>query len=266
MTIEIKHRSTRQVLYASTAPTLRAALEEAVARGMNLAYAHLTNADLMGANLMNANLAHAHLTGARFTAANLEDAVLTGANLTGTNLMRANLTNTNLTTANLTRANLAYVDLTTTRIAHADLTRANLAYVDLTGVDLTGVDLTCVNLTFAHLACIDLTLADLSKIRKDVRRVLDAARAEVLALLDAIRSGRLNGFIYDGAREGLVGTIAKARGTKYERLTGELAPDEMRPAERFTTGVMTGDTPETNPVSRILETWIVEWLADQTNA
>ena len=74
--------------------------------------AHLTNANLRGANLWHANLPDAHLTGADLWRANLRGANLTGAIIRHADLRGADLTGANLTGAELPGADLRGADLT----------------------------------------------------------------------------------------------------------------------------------------------------------
>jgi len=39
-----------------------------------------------------------------------------------------------------------------------------------------------------------------------------------------------------------------------------LKPDASRPAERWFTAIKKGDTPKTNPVAALVETWTEEWV------
>ena len=89
-------------------------------------YPYLNEADLRGANLIEANLNMANLVGADLGRANLTRANLRGANLTGADLGRANLGRANLVGANLGRANLGRADLGEANLTGADLTRADL--------------------------------------------------------------------------------------------------------------------------------------------
>jgi len=85
MRIEIKHRSTKKVLYACEADSLRLAIIEAVGSGAYLRGAYLRGADLGGADLRGADLGGADLGGAYLRGAYLRGADLGGANLGGAN-------------------------------------------------------------------------------------------------------------------------------------------------------------------------------------
>jgi len=198
-----------------------------------------------------ANLTRAYLTGAD----------LTGADLAGANLTRANLTRADLADANLTGADLADAYLTGANLTRANLTRAYLTGADLAGADLADANLADANLTRANLTRADLAGANLSAIREDFVQVLNAAPAEVPGLLEALRAGKVDGSTYEGDCACLVGTIANVRGCYYGEL-GALKPDSSRPAERWFLAIAKGSTPENNPVAKITEGWIVEWLAN----
>ena len=118
--MEILNRYSKAVLYNSNLSDVRAAIQEAVKSGADLAGAYLAGAYLARAYLARADLAGAYLAGADLTEANLTRAYLAGADLT--------------------RANLARADLARADLARADLTGANLTGADLTGADLTGAD------------------------------------------------------------------------------------------------------------------------------
>jgi hypothetical protein len=126
---------------------------------------------------------------------------------------------------------------------------ANLSWVDLGGEDLGGANLSGANLSRANL----------SRARDDLYDVLSAAPAEVPGLLAALRAGRVDGSTYDGECACLVGTIANVRGCSYRDLEMML-PNSDRPAEVLFLAIRRGDTPATNPIARITEGWIQEWL------
>lgn len=121
---------------------------------------------------------------------------------------------------------------------------------DLTGANLTGADLTGAN----------LTRADLTSIRDDFWAVLSAAPAEVPALIQALKDGRVDGSTYSGECACLVGTIANARQCGYQEIPS-LVPNSRRPAEVWFMAIRPTQTPETNQAAKIAVEWAEEWLA-----
>ena len=106
MKIVIKSWSTGNVLYACEAPSLRAAVEAAVAVGADLSSADLRWADLRSAELRSANLHGASLRGASLNSADLRGANLSSADLRGANLSSADLSSADLHWADLHGASL----------------------------------------------------------------------------------------------------------------------------------------------------------------
>ena len=98
--IEIKNID-GDVIYTSSKPTLKEAVEEAVG----------CKADLCGANLSKTNLSKADLSKANLRDANLSKADLREADLRDADLGRADLCEANLYGANLSKANLYGADL-----------------------------------------------------------------------------------------------------------------------------------------------------------
>jgi hypothetical protein len=192
-------------------------------------------------------------------------AVLTGADLTDADLTDADLTDAVLTDAVLTRAVLTDAVLTRAVLTDADLTRADLTDADLTDAVLTGADLTGADLTDAVLTGAVLTGADLTPIRDDLWAVLSSAPAEVPALLEALKSGRVDGSTYHGACSCLVGTLANAKGCDEYGIPG-LAPNAARPAERFFAMIHPGDTPEKSQAAKIAAEWVEDWLGRMRGA
>ena len=88
--IEIKNID-GDVIYTSSKPTLKEAVEEAVGCEADLGEANLRGADLREADLCEANLCGANLRGADLGEADLCGADLRGANLCGANLRGADL-------------------------------------------------------------------------------------------------------------------------------------------------------------------------------
>ena len=97
--IEIKNID-GDVIYTSSKPTLKEAVEEAVG----------CKADLCGANLSKTNLSKADLSKANLYGADLYGANLRGANLYGADLYGANLCGADLREADLREANLSGAD------------------------------------------------------------------------------------------------------------------------------------------------------------
>ena len=85
---------------------------------------------------------------------------------------------------------------------------------------------------------------------------------EAQNVLTALENGQVDGEFYEGECSCLIGTIAKARGCKFNEIPG-LKNNNSSPAERWFTGIIEGDTPETNQISAISAEWIKEWLAEK---
>jgi hypothetical protein len=250
--IEICHRQTGRVLYKSEQEIrLPAALAAAVAVGTNLSGAALRDGHFAGAQLRRALLIGADLTDADLSGADLHNADLRMADLRGADLRGTNLAGTDLTDADLNGANLRGAWLTGARLRHANLH----------GADLTGAQFGHADLSRAH----NLEQAKgipLDFFKVDVWAVLDLAPGEVDALQKALRSGRVEGDLYEGECACLVGTLANARGCRVHELPG-IVPDSNRPAEQWFRGIHQEDTPENHPPSKITDTWIEEWRASR---
>ena len=159
---------------------------------------------------------------------------------------RANLSDANLSDANLSGAYLSRANLSDAYLSGANLSRADLSGANLSGANLSGADLSDANLSGA----------DLRPIRADFYDVLAWAPAEVPALIDALKNGRVDGSTYEGACACLVGTIANVRGIDYS----SLEHDAGRPIERFFAAIRKGDTPDTNQFSAVALDWAQSWL------
>ena len=233
--------------------------------GVDLAGANLVWADFTGSNFTGANLAGADLSGAALTSANLTSADLTGVDLSDADLSWANLAGADLALADLSWADLTRADLTGANLADAYLSWANLTNTDLVSADLTDADLTGANLAGANLRDADfaganLAWANLDDIKADIYLILDAAPIEVPGLLDTLRQGKIEGTAYEGDCACLVGTIANLRSVPYDTMP-LIAPDRRRPAERWFLAINAGETPKNNPIAKITEGWILEWIA-----
>ncbi len=234
MTIIIRNRWTAGQIYEVEAETLRDAVITKVAQRANLAGADLVDADLGGADLVGANLRDA----------DLRDADLRGADLRGANLRGANLGGAKLRDADLRGANLRGANL-----GDADLRGAKLVDADLGGADLVGANLRDANL---------------DQIKADLIWQILKLPGELEHLRNALATGRVNGSSYDGVCACLAGTIARHRGIKVasgSMITDNgcaFAVDSSSPRERWFLAIKEGDTPDTNPVSRLTHEWVCE--------
>jgi hypothetical protein len=176
------------------------------------------------------------------------------------NLRWADLRWANLRWANLSEANLSEADL-----SEADLSEADLSWADLSWANLSEADLSWANLSEADLSEANLSEADLSVIKADMFYVLLYGKAEVPFLKQNIIDGKIDGTTYDGECACLSGTLengAKAHNGETEKI--KIASilscrNSDRPIERFFLAIRQGDTPENNPVSKIVLEWIEEW-------
>ena len=230
MKIAITKRWTSEVIFECEAVSLKVAIRLAIdakisLRGADLSEADLSKADLSKADLRGANLRGADLSGAILSEANLSEANLRGADL-----------------------------------SEADLSKADLSKANLRGADLRGADLSEADLSGADLSEADLSWADLSEAKQDLFDVLSKSRPEIQGLLDALNSGKIDGSKYEGDCCCLKGTIANIRQCNYAKLDG-IIPDSSSPSERLFMAIKPGDTPENNPVSKIVVEWINEFLA-----
>jgi len=148
-----------------------------------------------------------------------------------------------------------------------DLRGANLTDADLTEANLDGADLARADLTGANLTDADLTDADLTPIENDLYAVFAWTPAEVPALIAALEQGRVNGSCYsDGACGCLIGTLAMAAGADPKsrpdcEVVHGLKGDSGRPIESLFLAIQKGDTPETNPVAKLVHGWATGWLS-----
>ena len=93
---------------------------------LDLTWASLSKANLVGADLSNVNLRGAFLRGSDLRNANLKRANLMGTNLNEANLSGALLEEANLTRANLVSSILSFANLSSAILTDSDLIKANL--------------------------------------------------------------------------------------------------------------------------------------------
>ena len=166
-----------------------------------------------------------------------------------------------LSDANLRGANLRGADLSGAYLRNADLSGANLRGANLSGANLRGADLSGADLSGAYLSG-----AYLLPIKADFIEVISQAPREVPALIEALKAGRVDGSTYSGECACLVGTIANARGINVDSSELGIPKDSSRPVERFFMAIRKGDTPETNPASKLALEWAETWLDTQRKA
>ncbi|WP_412021509.1 pentapeptide repeat-containing protein [Burkholderia cepacia] len=186
---------------------------------------------------------------------------LSGADLSGADLSGADLSDANLSGADLSGANLSGADLSGANLSGADLSGANLSDANLSDANLRGANLRGANLRGAYLSD-----AYLLPIKADFIEVISQAPREVPALIDALKAGRVDGSTYSGECACLVGTIANARGIDVDSAELGIPKDPSRPVERFFMAIRKGDTPETNPASKLALEWAETWLDTQRKA
>ncbi len=139
--LEIRHKTTGQVLYRGVARSLGGLVEKGVSEQVSL-----VESDLVGINLSRRDLCGAKLHHADLKKAILVGTDMTGADLSGANLRSADLYGANLYKANLSGADLSDSNMTGVRAVWAFMANTNLAEANLTSADLTGANLGGANL------------------------------------------------------------------------------------------------------------------------
>jgi hypothetical protein len=118
--IAIKRRD-GVILYETSAPDLRAAVERVVVeggslQGVDFSWLRLNGADLHGADLRGAKLSGTHLEGADLREADLREADLRWCCLSGADLRGADVTGADLRGADLRGADLSFLSPQKTRL------------------------------------------------------------------------------------------------------------------------------------------------------
>lgn len=109
-----------------------------------------------------------------------------------------------------------------------------------------------------YLRDADLRGADAKPIKADLWDVLLKAIPEIPNLKKSLVEGKVDGSTYDGECSCLCGTLEKSDNKKLSKIIFDQR-DSSRPIERLFLGIKKGDTPETNPVSKIVMEWICEF-------
>jgi len=147
------------VLFSSTAPSVRLAVEDALRKHISLA-----RVDLRAQNLAALNAG-----GADFRAANFGGAIMQGCSLEGANLNNARFDRANLNGANLTGATAAYASfvgcqMRGTSLANGDFKGSDFTMSEITGVNLMQADLSSCKFSFAHVTNSNFELADMNSV------------------------------------------------------------------------------------------------------
>jgi Pentapeptide repeats (8 copies) len=240
--IEIKHRYTNAVLFSHEAEgnTVAITLKLAIAEGTIMRDADMRGADMRGANMRGADMSGADMSGADMSGADMSDADMRGANMRGANMSGANMSD-------------------------ADMRGADMSGADMSGADMSGADMSGANMRGADMRDANMSGSNLAPIRDDLWAVLSAVPSEVTGLIDALKTGRVDGSTYQGECACLVGTIANVRHVHFEKL-GALQPNHLRPIERFFITIRKGDTPATSQFSALAVEWAEQWLDLQRSA
>jgi hypothetical protein len=154
--LEIRHKTSGQVLYRGVARSIGGLVEKGVSELASLSEADLVGAnlsrrDLSGAKLHNADLSKAILVGTDLTGADLEGAILRSADLFGANLYKTNMAGADLSDSNMTSVRAVWAFMAKTNLSEANLTSADLTGANLGGANLFESILTGTKLDGAYL-------------------------------------------------------------------------------------------------------------------
>jgi uncharacterized protein YjbI with pentapeptide repeats len=112
-----------------------------VLAGAHIPQAFLSDANLIGADLIGIKLNDAQLSGINLSGASLVNASLNAAKLFGANLSYTNMNDANLSGAELISANLTGATLINATLSNANLNGANLSGAKLNNANLDNADL-----------------------------------------------------------------------------------------------------------------------------
>jgi uncharacterized protein YjbI with pentapeptide repeats len=148
----------------SSANLMKADLENAYLKGVNLQNADLSFTNLAGANLDEANLKSSNLWGASVKNATLVSANLQSADASWSNLNGANLTKAVLSKALIKSAQLRRTDLRDAVLQRVNLNGALLNEANLEGADMLSVMMNRTNLSSANLSRVNLTTSTMTEV------------------------------------------------------------------------------------------------------
>ncbi len=131
---------------------------------LNLSNAELSDARLIGANLVHASLLGTALNNARLDHAQLQKAILIDAKLNGATMFDANLDSAQLNGAFLNGAKLHAAKMNGVSLSGAELRKAKLKGAQLNDASLAGADMEGANLKSATMENTDLTESKLKDV------------------------------------------------------------------------------------------------------
>ncbi len=160
--IEIVNRRTGKVIYRDSATDMRIALKNAGQKKVSLREADLHGANLVQADLRSLDLRDADLSGARMTQAHLTDVNLSGANLNEAELRQARLAGVNLDRASLVSAVMVQCKAPSIKLNGANLSKADLTQAVFSETQCKKAQFTSANLCQAHFNSSNCNAANFS--------------------------------------------------------------------------------------------------------
>jgi hypothetical protein len=162
---------------------------------------------------------------------------LSGANLSGSDLSGSDLSGSDLNGSDLSGSDMRWSDLSWSDLSGSDMRGSDLRWSNLSGSDMRGSDLSWSNLNGSDMrGAKNLTDMQLRSIIADYWMILSMARAEVPALIAALRNGAVDGTAYSGDCACLVGTLENSGAKNLPRVS-------TSPAECWFMEINEGDKP-----------------------
>ena len=154
------------------------------------------------------------------------------------------------------RKNLSWANLSWADLSGANLSGANLSGTYLSGADLSRADLSWANLSGAYLSRAEnLTDTQLRPIIADLWFILSQARAEIPAMIAALKDGRVDGSTYSGECACLVGTLENAGASDLPHMSGS-------PAECWFLAIRKGDKPGDDSAGGFAAAKALAWIEE----
>ena len=257
MKIQIKCRFTANILFETEADTIKAAVNLAIEKKINLSRANLSGANLRsaylsGANLRSAYLSDANLSGADLSRANLSDADLSDADLSDADLSRANLSDADLSDADLSDANLSGADLSRANLSDADLSDADLSDADLSRANLSGANLRSAYLSRADLSRADLRSANLRSANLRSANLNEIKNMPIFQIVPELGPF----YAFKKLREGVIATLYVPRSAGRVNSTGRKCRVEKAKVIALTKGATEAYDNHSGKLLYKLECWV----------